>query len=477
MTDPALIWSQACEHLAQERYDLAYQLLEQRCQQAAPPERTRLGLYLVSVMSLYAPGDGPDNFAGMEGELFEALMQVQQDDPAAATQPLFLALLSEVQARTLGRAAASVPEEARHALGEDGPLARYHSVCALALSGRWDEMAAIAPAARELPMHLRWRLRQWQARAEEAQGNLLDATNLYADAAHLAQGISRAALLQEEAALHMQQGELGRASQRLEQARSLYPRLLDADEYLGLASWYYLQAQLELSRDQPDAALQHVREAGRLEQEYGDPSYGVALLWGQVLTALGQPEEALAHFTEALNRAAPEDQPYAHHELGVALLDLDRPLEAREHLEAILKGEYPYAAEVLADMAECDYRLGHLQEAQQKAEQALEQGAAVPARLVLGSVAMEYYHLDEALGHYQQVAQEAAPGSRDWVVAHQMAADIMSQQGFSDPAAAYAHAQQALEHTDPSDEWYATLEDHLQRAGALMGAGSGRTLN
>ena len=75
----------------------------------------------------------------------------------------------------------------------------------------------------------------------------------------------------------------------------------------------------------------------------------------------------------------------------MALLDLDRPVEARERLEAVLHDpEYPYLPEVLADMAECDYRLGRLQEAQQTAEQALAQGAVIPASLVLGSVALDY---------------------------------------------------------------------------------------
>ena len=73
--------------------------------------------------------------------------------------------------------------------------------------------------------------------------------------------------------------------------------------------------------------------------------------------------------------------------------------------------------------------------------------------------------------------REAAPGSRDWVIGHQMAADVMAQQNFPHPAAAYAHAQQALEHTPESDDWYITLQDYLTRAGALMGGSSGRMLN
>ena len=53
----------------------------------------------------------------------------------------------------------------------------------------------------------------------------------------------------------------------------------------------------------------------------------------------------------------------------------------------------------------------------------------------------------------------------------------MAQQNFPDPAAAYAHAQQALEHTPESDDWYVTLQDYVTRSGTLMEKGEGRTLN
>ncbi|MBI0444968.1 hypothetical protein D9600_03115 [Deinococcus sp. DB0503] len=329
----------------------------------------------------------------------------------------------------------------------------------------------------ELPEHLQWRLRSWQADSEEQLGHTQEAALLYAEAAHHAQGLNRAVMLQEQAALLLQLGQAEEARQVLAQARPLYLGH-DLDEGLNLATWHYLQAQALLNLGKPDEALASIREADRLERAFGDPSYGVALVWGQVMTQLGQPEEALRHFERALTLATDADRPYAQHELGVALLDLDRPLEAREQLEAALADpEYPYQPEVLADLAECDYRLGRLQEAQQAAEQALAQGAVVPASLVLGSVALDYYHLDEALDHYERVVREAAPQSRDWITAHQMAADVMAQQGFRDPAAAYAHAQQALEYTPESDDWYGTLQDHLKKAEALMGEKSGRMLN
>ncbi|WP_231557310.1 tetratricopeptide repeat protein [Deinococcus sp. YIM 77859] len=329
----------------------------------------------------------------------------------------------------------------------------------------------------ELPPHLQWRLRSWQADAEENLGHPQEAAHLYAEAAHHAQGLHRAVMLQEQAALLLQLGQAEAAVQALDQARPLYTGR-DPEEALNQATWHYLYAQAQLHLGRPEEALRSIREADRLEREHGDPSYGVALVWGQVMTHLGQQEEALRHFERALSLAGEADRSYAQHELGVALLDLDRPLEARERLEAVLADpDYPYRPEVLADVAECDYRLGRLQEAQMAAEQALAQGAVIPASMVLGNVAFDYYHLDEALDHYERVVREAAAGSRDWITGHQMAADVMAQQGFRDPAAAYAHAQQALEYTPESDDWYSTLSDHLKKAEALMGERSGRMLN
>src|SRR5699024_6297478 len=129
---------------------------------------------------------------------------------------------------------------------------------------------------------------------------------------------------------------------------------------------------------------------------------------------------------------------FARHELGVALLELDQPLDAAEKFRAI-RGDaaYPFQAEVLSDLAEACARLGELAESQQWAEEALRRGAVVSASLVLGNIAMDYYDLSEALAHFQRAAEAAVPAPSEWLTAHQMAADILAQQGFPDPASAY----------------------------------------
>ncbi|MBZ9713466.1 tetratricopeptide repeat protein [Deinococcus multiflagellatus] len=474
MIDVATTWQQVCAALAGGDYDAAFGILEAASREAKKPERARLALYLGHLHALY--GDAA------LAELGAALREARTLDPARRDDPLYLALSAELDARTRGEEAAPPPQAAREATDA---LPRFHALCALALAGKPQEALDVHVGSADLPQHLRWRLRSWEADAHESLGQSAEAAGLYAEAAHLASGMNRAVMLQEQAALHLQLGQPEAAKAALDQARPLYAARPSPDEAeeqgLNLATWHYLRAQALLNLGQPSAAHDMIREAARLEAQYGDPSYGVALVRGQVLTHLGLTEQALEAFGEALRLSADSDRPYANHELGVALLDLDRPVEAREKLEAALSDpEYPYLPEVLADLAECDYRLGRLPEAQQEAEQALSQGAVVPASLVLGSVALDYFQLDDALDHYERVIREAAPGSRDWLTASQMAADVMAQQGFPNPAAAYAYAQQALSHTPESDDWHVTLQEHLRRAGELLaqqGAQGGRTLN
>lgn len=465
MIDAHTSWQQACAFLASDDYDAALGLLESAMQEAGPQARARIALYLASVHALYGEVGLPD----MQAALAEALRL----DPNLKTDPLAAALSAEQAARTSGFRV-ELPSQVREAAD---PLARVHAFSALALSGQPQEALDIELPVAELPEHLRWRLRSWQADAQETLGQTQDAAYLYAEAAHLTSGLNRAVMLQEQAALMLNLGKAAEADQILELARPLYTGR-DPEEGLNLATWHYLHAQTQLQLGQAEQAMTDIQEAGRLEGLGGEKSYGVALVRGQVLTQQGQQERALQAFEEALQLAGEADRPYANHELGVALLDLDRPVEARERLEAVLADHsYPYQPEVLADLAECDYRLGRLAEAQQGAEQALAQGAVVPASMVLGSVAMEYYHLDEALEHYERVVREAAPESRDWIVGHQMAADVMAQQGFQNPALAYAHAQQALAHTPESDDWHVTLQEHLRKAEELLGASGGRMLN
>ncbi len=470
-------WQQIARALEHEDFESAYAVLDGAYGETDKRGRARLSVLAASMHSLY--GD-----AGAE-DARQALTEAARLDPALREDALQRALRAELMAREQPEQAAELANSAVRAprllqLPGEEALARYHLLVALSMAERPEQALNTAPAASDVPPHLRWRLRSWQADCEEQLGHHQGAADLYAEAAHLASQLNRAIMLQEQAAVLLQMERAEEARRVLERARGEYTGKAsgDADEGLHLAAWHYLLAQAELALGDSGAALTAITEAGRLERRHGDPSSGVELVWGQVLVALTRFDEAMRHFEESLRLSNPTERAYALHEMGVAYLDQDRPLEARERLlETLAYPDYPYLPEVHADLAEAEYRLGRLQEAEASAQQALAQGATVPASLVLGSVALDYYHLDEALEHYQRVIEEAAPGSPEWVTAHQMAADVLAQQGFREPAIIHQHASLALEHTDRSDEWYATLSDYVERAERALHGGSQRTLN
>lgn len=474
MTDAATFWPLACTALAEGDFEQAFALLHAGMLLSGSAEQARYALLVGSLHSLY----GDVALSELRFSISEALRL----DPHLATDPLYLALDAEARAR-----AAAVGGEV---LGTDAlppaaavqapeALARFHALSALVLAGRLHEAVQLNLDPAELPPHLSWRAAALQAEAHEGVGDSERAAELFAQAATGAGGPDRAVMLQEGAAIALAQGQFAQAQAALTEARTLYSSTVsDLQEALNLSTWHYLNAQVELALGRPDSALTEIEAAARLESGGSEPSYGVALVRGQALTALGRSEEALAAFGRAVTLAQDTDRAYAEHELAVALLDLDRPLEAQEMLEAVARDHnYPFQAEILADLAECDYRLGQLAQAQAGAEQALMQGAVVPASLVLGNVALEYYHLDDALTHFERAIAASPEGSREWLIGQQMTADILAQQGFRNPAQVYAHAQQALEYTDVGDEWHTTLQDHLSRAAELMAGGSGRVLN
>ncbi|MFC6618199.1 hypothetical protein [Deinococcus radiophilus] len=370
------------------------------------------------------------------------MQQARELDPAIGTEPLYQALDAELQIKE-GHLDVGLKLPAELLAAPD-PLAQFHALTSLVLVGDAPRALEVQLEPAELPAHLAWRAAALQAEAHEALGDAEQASALYAQAAAGAQGPDRAVMLQEMAATDLARGELDAAGAALAEARSLYSaQPEDGGEALASPpgttcrpSWTWLRAALTRPhRDQSGC---------RTGRAIRDPSYGVALVQGQVLSALGRSEEALTFFGRAAELAQPGDRAYAQHELAVALLDLDRPLEAQEMLETVAReGSYPFQAEILADLAECDYRLGQLAQAQAGAEQALSQGAVIPASLVLGNVALEYYHLDDALTHFARVIGTSPPGSREWLVGQQMTADILAQQGFRNPAQVYAHAQQA----------------------------------
>ncbi|WP_231885348.1 hypothetical protein [Deinococcus radiodurans] len=148
-------WEQVKEALSSDDYAVAFDTLEQAMREAAPPVRGELALRLAHLHSLYGDPAQPD--------VRRALNQAYAAAPALRSAPLARALEAELTARAQGEVTLA-PELA----ADPDPLVRYHALCALALAGRPQEALDVALPAAELPEHLRWRLRSWQADAQEA---------------------------------------------------------------------------------------------------------------------------------------------------------------------------------------------------------------------------------------------------------------------------------------------------------------------
>ncbi len=476
MTNLQTIWQALEGILVEEQLEQAFALLEQTYRKANLKERSELALWGAHLHSLYA------ETGAQEG--LNTLLIAGQQDFLLNQQPLYLGLQAELTSYLLEE------ENQRPALLSQAqlalvgpPLARYHAAAALTLL--YSEEAVniwLTLPTDLLPLHLHWRRYAWLGNAHENAEQLEEAQNCFARAAELAPPNQQGSMLSEQAALCLSLERFDMAGTLLDQVKILNDgykdRSLEELDPMSWVQWHYLKAQSEMGLGRLEGALAQISLADQIEKVQGEGSYGVALVYGQILMVLGQPEEAILHFNDAVDSATPTDQPFALHELGVAYLDTDAVLEAREHLERVLQyQEYPFIPEVHADIAECEYRLGRLPEAQLLAEQALNMGATVTANLVLGAIDMDYYHLDAALEHYGKALEAAAPGSREFTLAHQMLADVLAQQGFTQPERILEHAKSALENVQPNDEWHHTLQSYVIKAQQMLEGGRGRMLN
>jgi tetratricopeptide (TPR) repeat protein len=144
--------------------------------------------------------------------------------------------------------------------------------------------------------------------------------------------------------------------------------------------------------------------------------------------------------------------------------------------EVVSDPAYPHRPDAVADLADVRLKMGEYESAQALAEQALEMGATAAGCLVLGSLAFEYYRLDEAIGWFEQAIGASTAGDSSWLAAHQVLADVYAQRGESSAERVLHHALAALEHTDAGSEWRLPLQRHADWARAALG-GNDRVLN
>ncbi len=464
-------------------FETAFETLEKGVRTSRDPRIAALcDLEMAGMYTLY----GREGIEGSSQSLSNAVLtdpRLRQDPTYMALRAANIAFMLELEAFELGeRMADAEPRKVRalelaiQARGGNS-VAQFHAVSALVTLGEPEQALELLEliVLLELPEFLRWRYWSWRGGALEGLSRWREAEQAYAQGANQASGTDRAALLMDQAAMLLELEEPFEALTILEQVAALYNNLEPA---LEAASRLHLEARAHLALDNPSLARERAELARALEDEVGEPSFGVALVHGQSLAAMADMPGALAAFSRAVQLAPAPDKAYALHEMGLAQMDAGLPEESRSSLNAALQdAEYPYKAEVLADLAELEYRLGDFDATERQATLALEAGAVIPASLLLANIAYEYYRLDDALEHYNRVLEFAPETSRDWVLAHQMIADTLVQLGWRDPARILFHAQTAMPHLEPSDEWAVTLEGYIQKAGSLLGSSSGRTLN
>lgn len=441
-------------------YDTAFETLVRTLAFAQGQPAGEAALLLAEAYSLYGEG----GIEGAHRALEEGLVAV----PNLEAHPRYRSILGEI------RALEGAPEEdIREILPHTtDPQALYHQAQALMYLGLPEEALKILEAPLELPAFLKWRSHTLRGKAHERMGQAQEAALAYHQAAQLALGLERYWNLVDAAAMFVEAGQGKEALEALETAQESVPELEDPED---AATRYYLIARAHLILGNPGLALDAIQNALSQEEQGAEPAHGTPLVHGQALMQLGHPKEAITAFREAVRRAEDSDKSYAQHELAVAHLEAGELSEAEAVLREVVRDpEYGYLGEAWGDLAEILYRLGRYDEAQQAAREAIEYEAFSAGHLILGNLAYDLLHLEEALEHYRTAADEAPEGSRDWVTAQEMVVDTLAQLGFRRPEEVVSRSEAVIPYLHEADEWRQTLTSYAERAKGMMG---GRTLN
>ena len=450
--------------LAEGRYEAAFATLEGAARrQRVRAVQARYWLHLAACYALYGI-DGLENGV-------PALKAAVAAEPQMVADPLYQALYWEFDAYR-GASASEVKRGLRAIPGDLPPIAAYHAGAALlAVGASKSALRRLEPLSdASLPTYLVWRRWSLLGQAQEALGEWASAAIAYGAAVDGAPASERGPELLAYASCLL---ELGRIDEVLAVLGDVDQGALDE---VDVGMMRYVEGRAQLEAGNPNRAHELFVEARTLEAE-PDMGFSLAYATGQALVALQRYDDAVAVLREAVAVAPAEHRAFAQHEAAIALMESDALDEAVPLLEEVLSDPgYPHRGEALADLADVRLRAGDFEQARGDAERALDLGAVAPACLVLGALAFEYYHLDEAVRCYEQALAASLAGDPVWVTAHQMLADVHAQRGDGAADRVLRHALMALEHTEAASEWRLPLEAHVARARALLG-GHDRVLN
>lgn len=443
-------------------------------QEAAADRRSQL---LVELAAAYLLAG--DEYLDLAAASLELAGSVRPD---SCNEPLSRALQAELTV-LFGHGTVKVRALARSLRADGDSRACFHAASALLLADHPEAALRLLRKAQEpanLPAHLEWRSWSLAGVALEQLGDF----KLAARAIRQAVAGAPHGELQELERLALADCllELGDAQSAATELAVIDQEQLSRNEDHMYRHW--LQARAEQELGNPGLAIQHYRQARerhRADQPIttGVPwdEYGLLSAEAQLLADRGAFAESVVLYRQACQAASAEQLPLTRHELAVVLIEAGDTEAAAQELGSLMQElDYEWRAEVIAELADLAFRNGDNQRAEQLANEAIAVRPIPAAYLCLGSIAFEYFRLEEAVEWFGRAAAESLDGEPAWIAAQQLLADAYAQMGPESADRLYLHAQLALKYTDQRNDWYLPLRSHAENAERAL-AGQRRLVN
>lgn len=452
--------------LSEGHYEQAFSMLEDVAQGLDNRQKlAELKLYQAAIFALY----GAEGCEGGQRCLNEASLI----DPSVVPQPLYRALFWEFEAY-ISNSVTDVKRASLAAARVGSAFVMYHAANALAIVGACAEAVSVLETLNDsaLPEYLQWRCDALLGRCFEQLLKPIRAIEAYKRSSQRATGLDQ----------QRQWLSLASCLLETEQSQETLEVLGNIDDTVipnvaERAVKYYIEGCAFQQLGEMQRGLESFINASDLEASVGQVSFNLQLALAQSHASLTMLSWSLKYYRAAVELAPTKQRAFVQHELAYTLFEAEQLHEAKDILLQVLEDkDYPHRADVIADLADIAFRQGDLREAEELAYKALDLGADISASLCLANVAQEYFLLDEALVWYERVLSACQQGDVEWLTAKQMLADILAQQGFSEPERIILHAKDALRYIHKGEEWHLILSNYIERATALL-SGYNKLLN